>query len=148
PASIPDAGREWGASALGWAPPRARRLERLLDRRLRPGELRVEREAPGAERTVGRFVGREVPLHEAEDLIPEVDLGCPLPQAADPDDRASGLLDHLDQKPDRLARRDQVLHDEDLAALPDIARELVRKADVSTLAREALGRVDEDRPGR
>ncbi len=42
-----------------------------------------------------------------------------------PTTRAARLLDHLDQEPDGLARRDQVLDDEYLAALPDEARELV-----------------------
>ena len=75
------------------------------------------REATRAERAPRRLVGREVPLHQTEDVLPERHLRRALPEAADADDRAARLLDHLDQEPEGLARGDQVLDDEDLAAL-------------------------------
>src|SRR5262249_11165610 len=110
-------------------------------------ELLVERNPLVTERAILGGGGGEIPARQGEDRLAVYLHRGPPPEAADADDLRAELLDHLDQEIQGEAARHEILDQQDARAGPDQALKLHGQGDPALAPRDALGAVDDDRPG-
>src|SRR6266571_8587557 len=111
-------------------------------------EFLVEGDALLAHGTLLGRIRREIPAHEAEDLLAG-DLGLlrPAPQGADANDLPAQLLHEIAQELDRGPGADEIFDDQHLGGGSDEPVELGGEGDLALAGGDALRAVHEGGPG-